>query len=505
MRPWFVALLMAPSLASAQMSPTPPETRPQTVFSVPLDTLTPLPLPPPGETQPSLLFSTTPGAPPIAIMPPVTKPQAPESQPAPAMMMPPAADASPAEMPGAIPAMPGDFMQPIPAPPPVPAAPATETAPATPPAAETSPAKKAVVEMPEFLGIAQWINSAPLTKESLKGKVVLIDFWTYSCVNCLRTLPYLKDWQKKYKDKGLVIVGVHSPEFEFEKDPNNVAKAVQKLGIPYPVALDNQMATWAAYQNNVWPAHYFIDATGKIRHIHLGEGEYEESEKMIQKLLMEKDAPAPKPESQPAESQPATQPAESQPAPETKPAPSRRGKKGRRASAPAETQPPAEAKKPAPTPETKPAPMPALSKIEPNVDFSQIKSPETYLGLLRRERLVTSGRPIEMNEWMVDGKWRTEGDRIVLAEGTGKIYFRFNAVKVNLVLTATAGGVQAVVKIDGQIVPQAQAGADVKNGTLMITEPRMYELINLGGKGEEHVIEIEFLNPGAAAYAFTFG
>lgn len=348
------------------------------------------------------------------------------------------------------------------------------------------------MEMPEFLGIDQWINSTPLTKESLKGKVVLVDFWTYSCVNCVRTLPYLKEWHKKYKDRGLVIIGVHSPEFEFEKDLNNVKMAVQKFGIAYPIALDNRMATWAAYQNNVWPAHYFIDAKGFIRHIHLGEGEYDKSEQMIQKLLMEAAEAARHPETLPAE----TKPAETQAAPETKPAPA---KKGRRAAA--ETQP---------KPETRPAekpipPLPELSKVTPNVDFSQIKSPETYLGLLRRERLVTSGRPIEINEWMYDGKWRTEGDRIVLAEGTGKIYFRFNAAKVNLVMAPTAGGVQAVVKIDGAPVPQPQAGADVKNGTVMITEPRMYELINLGAQGAEHVIEIEFLNPGAAAYAFTFG
>jgi thiol-disulfide isomerase/thioredoxin len=367
------------------------------------------------------------------------------------------------------------------------------------------------MEMPEFIGIAGWLNSEALTKASLKGKVVLVDFWTYSCVNCVRTLPYLKEWYKKYKDRGLVIIGVHSPEFEFEKDPVNVKLAIQKFGIPYPVALDNQMATWAAYQNNVWPAHYFIDATGKVRHIHLGEGDYDKSEQMIQKLLMEKDAP--KPESQPAESQPATMPAESMPAEtapaesqtaETKPAP--RGKKGRKAAAaaPAETKPATPAK-PNPAPETKPVPMPALSKIAPNVDFSQIKSPETYLGLLRRERLVTSGRPIELNEWMYDGKWRTEGDRIVLSEGTGKIYFRFNATKVNLVMAPTAGGVQVVIKIDGQPLAPDKGGADVKNGTIMVTEPRMYELINLGTQGSEHVIEIEFLNPGAAAYAFTFG
>jgi thiol-disulfide isomerase/thioredoxin len=366
------------------------------------------------------------------------------------------------------------------------------------PAPETAPAPKPM-EMPEFVGISQWFNSPPLTKADLKGKVVLVDFWTYSCVNCVRTLPYLKEWYKKYKDRGLVIIGVHSPEFEFEKDPNNIKMAIQKFGIPYPVASDSQMATWTAFQNNVWPAHYFVDAKGMVRHIHLGEGDYDESEKMIQKLLMEKEEAARRPESQPAESQPA----QSQPAPETKPVPTHRGRRGRHAGAAPAPSLQESTKKPAP--ETKPAPMPELTKVTPNVDFSQIKSPETYLGLLRRERLVTSGRPIEMNEWMYDGKWRTEGDRIVLSEGTGKLYFRFNATKVNLVLAPTAGGVQAVVKLDGQPVPADKAGADMKNGTVMITEPRMYELINLGVQGSEHIIEIEFLTPGAAAYAFTFG
>lgn len=326
-----------------------------------------------------------------------------------------------------------------------------ETLPQIPqPPADAKKGEKYIAEMPEFQGIDLWLNSSPLTRDVLKGKVVLVDFWTYSCVNCVRTLPYLKEWHKKYKDKGFVLIGVHSPEFEFEKDPANVKAAIQRFQIEYPVALDNRMATWAAYKNNVWPAHYFIDHAGKIRHIHLGEGDYDKSELLIQKLLTEvAEAAAKKPETRPAE---------------------------------------------------KP-----ISQIPPNVDFFQIKSPETYLGLLRRERLVTSGRPIGLNEWTFDGKWRTEGERIVLAEGTGKIAFRFNATKVYLVMQPTAGGVQCVVKLDGQVVPTDKAGADVKNGAIMVTEPRMYELINLGARGSEHIVEIEFLNPGVAAYAFTFG
>lgn len=470
---------MSPGAVFAQMAPTPPETQPKSILEAPVDALAPVPLPPPGETQPSMVMSSVPGAPPMLVMPPIPKgtPASPESPPTPAMTTTPPAEAP--TTPGAIPAMPADLFQPPPAPPPAPAVPA---APPTPETAETSPAKKTVIEMPEFLGIDQWLNSPPLTKEALKGKVVLIDFWTYSCVNCVRTLPYLKEWHKKYKDKGFVLIGVHSPEFEFEKDVNNVKAAVQRFGIAYPVALDNRMATWAAYQNNVWPAHYFIDHKGRIRHIHLGEGEYEKSEQTIQKLLTEAAEAAKQSETQPT-TMPTTMPATDAGYP---PKAGGGGSTRSAGSAKGET-------------------MPALSKIAPGVDFSQIKSPETYLGLLRRERLVTSGRPIETNEWMVDGKWRTEGDRIVLAEGTGKIYFRFNAAKVYLVMAPTSGGVQAVVKLDGQVVPQTQAGADVKNGTVMVTEPRMYELINLGPQGSEHIVEIEFLTPGAAAYAFTFG
>jgi thiol-disulfide isomerase/thioredoxin len=313
-------------------------------------------------------------------------------------------------------------------------------------AQETKPASS-LTEMPEFVGIEGWLNSPPLTKASLKGKVVLVDFWTYTCVNCLRTLPYLKNWYAKYKDKGLVIVGVHSPEFEFEKEPANVKKAVEKYQIPYPIALDGKMATWTAYRNEAWPAHYFIDGSGRIRHVHLGEGEYAESEEWIKNLLSEL-----KPDKKTV------------------------------------------------TPSTQPT-----ATILPDTDFSQIKSPETYLGYLRQERRVTSGRSLDLNEWATEGKWRTEGERIVLTEGSGTIRFRFNANKVNLVMHPGAVPSQAIIRLDGQTVSKDKAGKDVVNGNLLINEPRMYELINLGSKGEEHTVEIEFLTPGVAAYAFTFG
>ena len=293
--------------------------------------------------------------------------------------------------------------------------------------AETQPeTQKVLPDMPEFQGITQWFNTSPLTKADLKGKVVLVDFWTYTCINCIRTLPHLKEWYRKYKDKGLVIVGIHSAEFEFEKDPANIKMAIEKYKIPYPVANDSKMLTWTAYNNNAWPAHYFIDVNGKIKNVHLGEGNYAESEKWIQEMLG-----------------------------------SERG-----------------------FPETL-----------PTVNFSEIKSPETYLGFLRRERLVTSGRPLKLNEWSFEGKWNTEGERIVLKEGSGKIRFRFNATKVNLVLHPGSASVKAIVRMDGQM----------RNENLEIDQPRLYELIDLGSKGEEHTIEIEFLTPGVQAYAFTFG
>lgn len=357
-----------------------------------------------------------------------------------------------------------------PAPPP-PAFPIFMTPPTAPPAPPPNP--NVISEMPEFQGIDQWFNSPPLTKADLKGKVVLVDFWTYSCINCLRTLPYLKDWHKKYKAKGLVIVGIHSPEFEFERDPVNVKAAIDKHQILYPVALDNKMQTWAAYKNQAWPAHYFVDAQGKIRHIHYGEGDYQNSEATIQKLLMER----------------SYKKTETQPAPETQAAP--KGKKGRKATA-------------KPASETQPA-MPPLTHLPPEVDFAQVKSPETYLGFVRRERLVTSGRPIELNEWMADGIWRTEGERIFLTEGMGKIQFRFFATKVNVVMKSDGTPVSAIVFLDGQPLPKEKAGKDVQGAGFLITEPRLYELINLGDKGEEHTIEIQFLGPGVGVYAFTFG
>lgn len=147
-----------------------------------------------------------------------------------------------------------------------------------------------VGDMPKFKRIQQWFNSAPITQDSLKGKVVLVDFWTFGCANCARTFPHLIEWHKKYKDEGLVVIGVHSPEFEYEKNLASVKKAISKYQIPYPVAVDNQLSTWREYGNMAWPTHYFIDGQGKIRYVHLGEGRYKEQEKVIKRLLRERRA-----------------------------------------------------------------------------------------------------------------------------------------------------------------------------------------------------------------------
>jgi len=292
---------------------------------------------------------------------------------------------------------------------------------------ETQPeTQKTLPDMPEFQGITQWFNSSPLTKESLKGKVVLVDFWTYTCINCIRTLPHLKEWYRKYKDKGLVIIGVHSAEFEFEKDPKNIQMAIDKYKISYPVANDSKMSTWTAYKNNVWPAHYFIDVNGKIQKVHLGEGSYEESEKLIQELLKEK-----------IKVSGGTRETDIRHPEYREGSPENSGGRFFRY---------AQNDNKMTGPETR-----------ENIDFSQIKSPETYLGFLRRERLVTSGRPLKLNEWNFEGEWRTEGERIVLKEGTGKIRFHFNATKVNLVLHPGSIPVKAVIRMDGQILPSEKS------------------------------------------------
>ena len=318
--------------------------------------------------------------------------------------------------------------------------------------------------LPEFEGAVSWLNSEPLSIETLRGKVVLIDFWTYSCINCLRTLPYLKAWHEKYKDSGLVIIGVHTPEFAFEKSADNVKKAVSDLGVIYPVAIDSNYKIWNAFKNQYWPAHYFVDRLGRIRHHHFGEGEYETSEDMIRKLLSENGAA---------------------------------------------------------TLAAKEGVSEPLGRIAHGLEASgssDVQSPETYIGYARAENFVGSREFIKdqaadykspsrlsLNQWSLMGKWIVENERALSKSTNGKVSYRFKARDLHLVL----GGddIPFRVKIDGH-APEKNHGVDTdESGQGKIGGHRLYQLIRQQEEEpkDEHTFEIEFLKPGAEVYAFTFG
>ena len=319
---------------------------------------------------------------------------------------------------------------------------------------------------PPLTGATQWFNSPPLTDEMLRGKVVLVDFWTYSCINCLRTLPYLKAWNEKYREQGLVIIGVHAPEFAFEKDQHNVEQAIRDLGITYPVAMDNQFAIWNTYQNQYWPAHYLIDAQGRIRDQHFGEGAYQETEQMIQTLLRETH------QGVLAMSEGLVQVA------------------GSGATA-------------------------AAADME--------RSPETYLGYARQQNLVSpeaikhdvaaqysTPRELKPNQWGLSGKWLISAEAAVLQASGGAISYRFQGRDLHLVLGSINGKpVRFRVTLDGA-APGADHGADHgadidAQGNGVIREQRLYQLIRQSGKITIHTFRIEFLDTDAEAFAFTFG
>ncbi len=310
-------------------------------------------------------------------------------------------------------------------------------------------------QIPALSGAVSWMNSPALTPAALRGKVVLIDFWTYSCINCLRAVPYVKAWNAKYKDHGLVVIGVHAPEFAFEKDPSNVARAIRELGITYAVALDNDYAIWQEFSNQYWPAHYFIDATGAIRSHHFGEGNYEESEQTIRQLLTEAGYT-----DLPAAGMSLTQ--------------------GIGAQAPA--------------------------------DEAHILSPETYVGYQRtqsfaspetvaRDQLQVYSAPkaLGVNQWALSGAWTVEGQKAALDKASGKIEYRFFARDLHLVMGpgSDAKPVRFRVQLDG-------ADTDA-NGDGVIREERLYQLIRQSADVGDHVFSIEFLDSDAQAYAFTFG
>ena len=314
---------------------------------------------------------------------------------------------------------------------------------------------------PPMIGATSWLNSPPLTNEMLRGKVVLVDFWTYSCINCLRTLPYLKAWDDKYRADGLVIVGVHAPEFVFEKDLHNVEQAVHELGIKYPVALDNGYAIWNAYQNQYWPAHYLIDALGRVRHEHFGEGAYQETERMIQTLLKEAHQGL-------ALSEGFVQ------------------VQGTGATAAAEDMP---------------------------------RSPETYLGYARQENFASPEavqhdtfarysvpRSLELDHWALSGAWRIGNESAVLQTAGGAISYRFRGRDLHLVLGPHSGKpVRFKVTLDG-VAPGKDYGMDIDaQGNGEIREQRLYQLIRQSGEIRARTFRIEFLDIGAEGFAFTFG
>lgn len=313
---------------------------------------------------------------------------------------------------------------------------------------------------PDFAGATLWLNSPPLTREQLKGKVVLVDFWTYSCINCLRSLPHVRAWAEKYRDAGLVVIGVHAPEFAFEHDPKNVRRAVADLKIDYPVALDNDFKIWRRFDNHYWPAHYFIDARGRLRGHHFGEGEYDDSEKLIRQLLNEAG-----------------------------------GAMNSTLSAP------------------------KGDGAQKAPDFADLRSPETYIGHERAENFGSPGGinpdqaksyapgAARLNHWSLAGDW-TVGAEMAQAEAPGaKILYRFHARDLHLVLGPGPDGkpIRFKVQIDGA-APGDDHGADISPaGDGVVDGERLYQLVRQSGEVRDRDFTIEFLDPGARAYAFTFG
>jgi thiol-disulfide isomerase/thioredoxin len=317
-------------------------------------------------------------------------------------------------------------------------------------------------ELPSLGGATGWLNSPPLTPDGLRGKVVLIDIWTYTCINWLRTLPYVRAWAEKYKNQGLVVIGVHSPEFAFEKNVDNVRRAAKDMKVDYPIAIDTDFAIWRALKNEYWPALYIVDAQGRIRHHQFGEGGYEQSERIIQQLLAEV------------------------------------GNSGighdlvsvdaRGAEAPA--------------------------------DWSNLKSPENYVGYDRTENFASPGGAVldkprvyaaparlKLNGWALSGDWTIRKPATVLNKSNGRIAYRFHARDLHLVMGPSAPGtsVRFRVLIDGK-PPGAAHGVDIDdqgNGT--VTEQRMYQLIRQPKPIADRQFEIEFLDSGVEAFAFTFG
>jgi thiol-disulfide isomerase/thioredoxin len=317
-------------------------------------------------------------------------------------------------------------------------------------------------ELAPFEGATGWLNSPPLTATGLRGKVVLVDFWTYTCINWLRTLSYIRAWAEKYKDQGLVVVGVHTPEFPFEHDIENVREAANDMRVEYPIALDSDYAVWHAFSNRYWPAVYIADAEGQIRHQQFGEGQYEECERVIQRLLREAGS---------------------------------EGVGDDLVSV-------------------------APDGFEAQADWTNLGSPESYLGYERAQDFASPGGAafdeprtyvtpdsLKLNRWALSGDWTIEAGASVLNRADGGIAFRFHARDVHLVMRQRERDASAPfrVLVDGE-PPGDAHGLDVdEQGHGTLVQPRLYQLIRERGSVTDRTFEITFLVPGVEAYAFTFG
>jgi thiol-disulfide isomerase/thioredoxin len=317
-------------------------------------------------------------------------------------------------------------------------------------------------ELPALDGATGWLNSPPLGAAQLGGKVVLVDIWTYTCINWLRTLPYVRAWADRYTPRGLVVIGVHTPEFEFEHDADNVRRAVQDMRVSYPVAIDNDYAVWGAFDNHYWPALYFVDAHGHIRHHQFGEGEYEQSEMIIQQLLSEAGSDG-------TDHEPVSVEADG---------------------------------------------------VEAPADWADLRSPENYVGYERTENFASPGGLVPgmsydyeapgrlpLNYWALSGNWTVGRQPATLNTAGGRISCRFHARDLHLVMGPASRGtaVPFQVLIDGH-QPGEDHGTDVDHqGDGTVTEQRLHQLIRQRGPVTEHTFEITFLDPGVQAYAFTFG
>jgi thiol-disulfide isomerase/thioredoxin len=316
-------------------------------------------------------------------------------------------------------------------------------------------------ELPDLGGATGWLNSEPLTPAGLRGRVVVVQFCTYSCVNWLRTLPYVRAWVQSYRDDGLVLIGVHSPEFPFEHEVERVRPALSEMGVDYPIAMDNDFAVWRAFGNQAWPALYFVDAEGQIRHQHYGEEDYERSERVIQELLAETGGDA---------------------------------VDGGLVS-------------------VKP------DGVERAADWQTLGTPETYVGYARasglaspggvepdRRRLYVEPPTLELNQWALSGDWTVGGQVATLNEPGGRISFNFRGRDLNLVMgTQDDGPVRYVVLIDGK-PPNGARGVDAsESGDGTIADARLYQLIRQDGAIADRTFEITFIDAGAQSYVFTFG